>query len=171
MTIVDAADSFNSFSEGLEGMIMDVVESHSGGVVDIIRQQLLVGKDGNDDPLRPTYLEDPWFLTDESGNWKNRARAYMLWKKKITPPNAWLGYPARSISTPNLIITGDFHNSIKMRRSDDRFVFYTEGTSFGDNVVKKYGIDILKVGSGGMRHLIDSWVRPRMETYFSMCGL
>ena len=174
MTINEAADAFDVFSKGLEDVITSVMDSHKGQIVGIIQQQLYSGVRGDDTPLRPTYLEDPWFNTEEAGSWKGRAKAYMLWKKDITPPVpsvSWLGYPARSVSTPNLFITGKFHESLRAQMFDDKMVFTTEGTPFGDDVVKKYGVDILKVGQKGVNYIVQTWIKPRLESYFKMCGL
>lgn len=173
MTIVEASNAFDAFAGGLSDVVRDVMDSHKGQIVSILQAQMKVGVDGNDAPLRPTYLSDPWFNTEEAGPWKGKAKAYMLWKKEITPPESvsWLGYPARSVSTPNLFITGKFHESLRAQMFDDKMVFTTEGTTFGDDVVQKYGIDILKVGQKGVNYIVQTWVRPRLESYFKKCGL
>lgn len=173
MTIGDAADAFDVFAKGFEGVVKSVMDSHKGEIVGIIQAQMRAGVDGNDNPLRPTYLSDPWFNTEEAGSWKGRAKAYMLWKKDITPPEpiSWLGYPARNANTPNLIITGKFYDSLRAKMFDDKMVFTTEGTPFGDDVVNKYGIDLLKVGQKGVNYIVQTWVRPRLESYFKYCGL
>lgn len=174
MTIGEAADAFDAFANGFEGVVMEVMGSHKGEIVGIIQKQLYSGVRGDDTPLRPTYLEDPWFNTEEAGHWKGKAKGYMLWKKNITPPEpspSWLGYPARSVGTPNLFITGKFYDSLRAQLFDDKIVFTTEGTPFGDDVVQKYGTDILMVGQKGVNHIVQTWVKPRLESYFKMCGL
>jgi hypothetical protein len=174
MTIVEASNAFDAFAGGLTDVVRDVMDSHKGQIVEIIQEQLYSGVRGDDTPLRPTYLDDTWFNTEDAGHWKGRAKAYMLWKKEITPPvpsASWLGYPARSVSTPNLFITGKFHESLRAQMFDDKMVFTTEGTTFGDDVVQKYGIDILKVGQKGVNYIVQTWVRPRLESYFKKCGL
>lgn len=174
MTIKEAASSFQAFSEGLQDEIVDSFGTHSQEITDIIRQQLMVGIDGNEDRLSPSYLSDPWFSTEDAGPWKGRSTAYMLWKKKITPPApsvSWLGYPARPVHIPNLCITGKFHSSIKALRTDTGLTFVSEGTPFGGDIVAKYGADILKVGSKGCAYIGQTWVKPRLVSYFKMHGL
>ena len=173
MTIVEAADAFDAFAKGFEGVVKNELDTHKDKIVGIIQAQMSAGVNGNDQPLRPTYLSDPWFNTEEAGNWKGKAKAYMLWKKNITPPESisWLGYPARNVNTPNLKITGKFHESLRAQMFDDKMVFTTEGTPFGDDVVQKYGIDILKVGQKGINYIVQTWIKPRLERYFKSCGL
>ena len=83
MTIVEAADAFDAFAKGLEGVVRNELNTHKDKIVGIIQAQMSAGVNGNDQPLRPTYLSDPWFNTEEAGNWKGKAKAYMLWKKNI----------------------------------------------------------------------------------------
>lgn len=174
MTIAEAADAFDVFSKGLEESIMSSLDSHKGEITGIIQRQLMVGIDGNEEFLHPSYLSDPWFESEESGPWQGRAKAYMMWKKKITPPSpsvSWLGYPARPTHIPNLFITGKFHESIRAERSGDKLVFFSEGTPFGDDILGKYGRDILKVGSKGCNYIGQTWVKPHLVTYFKKHGL
>ena len=104
-TIKEALDNVTSLVAGVEGEIQNVMDSNKSLVREFVTEQLYSGVNGNDKPLRPAYLNDPWFSTDEAGKWKNNAKGYAKMKKRITKPTpSFQGYPARDIYTPNLIL-------------------------------------------------------------------
>lgn len=100
-TIKEALDNVTAFVNGFEGEVQNTMDSNKSLVREFVTEQLYSGVNGNDKPLRPTYLNDPWFATDEAGKWKNNAKGYAKMKKRITKPTpSFQGYPARDIYTP-----------------------------------------------------------------------
>lgn len=66
------------------------------------REQMLEGRNKNDDDLSPGYLDDPFFKSREA------AQRYSDWKDDITPN------PKRKPGVPNLFINGLFHSELKI---------------------------------------------------------
>ena len=64
-TIKEALDNVTSLVAGFEGEIQNVMDSNKSLVREFVTEQLYSGVNGNDKPLRPTYLNDPWFPTYE----------------------------------------------------------------------------------------------------------
>lgn len=171
--IIEAEKNFNALVEGFESMIRNIMAAQKKEVQIYITEQLYSGVNGKDKPLRPTYLNDPYFKSRESGKWYKNARGYMMWKEGITPPYAssWLGIPRRSPDTPNLIIRGDFHNSITAVPFDKGLRIESVGISFSDDIERKYGQAIYRVGSYAKRYFIEKYVKKGIEDYFRKFGV
>lgn len=171
--IIEAEKNFNALVEGFESMIRNIMAAQKKEVQIYITEQLYSGVNGKDKPLRPTYLNDPYFKSRESGKWYKNARGYMMWKEGITPPYAssWLGIPRRSPDTPNLIIRGDFHNSITAVPFDKGLRIESVGVSFSDDIERKYGQAIYRVGSYAKRYFIEKYVKKGIEDYFRKFGV
>lgn len=171
--IIEAEKNVNALVEGFESMIRNIMDAQKKEVQIYITEQLYSGINGNDKPLRPTYLNDPYFKSRESGKWYKNARGYMMWKEGITPPYAssWLGIPRRSPDTPNLIIRGDFHNSITAVPFDKGLRIESVGVSFSDDIERKYGQAIYRVGSYARRYFIEKYVKKGIEDYFRKFGV
>lgn len=171
--IIEAEKNFNALVEGFESMIRNIMAAQKKELQIYITEQLYSGVNGKDKPLRPTYLNDPYFKSRESGKWYKNARGYMMWKEGITPPYAssWLGIPRRSPDTPNLIIRGDFHNSITAVPFDKGLRIESVGVSFSDDIERKYGQAIYRVGSYARRYFIEKYVKKGIEDYFRKFGV
>jgi hypothetical protein len=74
-------------------------------------QQLLDGKTNKGTDISPTYLQDPFFKTQEA------AQAYSDWKDRISPRSK------RKKGVPNLYINGWYHSSRKVEIVGDRIIF------------------------------------------------
>ena len=89
-TLSDAADNFKLFVGGLEKVVKHTIQSNADLVQDFIRQQLYSGVNGRGKPLRPTYLNDPFFNSKDAGRWFHNAEGYMKWKMEKTPPGHFM---------------------------------------------------------------------------------
>lgn len=171
-TIVDVQGKFAGFLGEFEGTVLATMEDNREEVADYIREQLYSGVDGKEKPLRPTYRSDPWFKSEEAGIWKGRATQYMKWKKRITPPaRSWLGFPERGADTPNLIITGVFHDSIKARPFSKGLKIGSEGTPMGADIERKYGRDIFRVSDKAVGHFVKYLLGPRLVALYRKWGI
>lgn len=171
-TIKEALDNVTSFVAGVEGEIQNVMDSNKSLVREFVTEQLYSGVNGNDKPLRPAYLNDPWFSTDEAGKWKNNAKGYAKMKKRITKPTpSFQGYPARDIYTPNLIITGEFYDSIRVSSSSRGLKIETRGSDIGPDIERKYGSAILGVGGKSREYFLKYVLNPALKNYFSKFGV
>ena len=170
-TIKDLVDGFASLVDGFDGMLRKTMEESRGDVYDLVTDQLYSGINGRDKPLRPTYLHDPWFKSDEAGKWKNNGRGYAMWKKEEHPPTpSFQGYPPRDVYTPNLIITGEFYSSIRVNVSPEGLKIGSE-TTMGKDIEKKYGSIIFGLGPRSRGYFIEYILNPALKEYFSKFGV
>lgn len=104
----------------------EIIEQHKSEYNELNREQMWDGKDSEDNEIRPSYLEDPFF----KGN-RAMAQHYMEWKQRITP-NA-----QRRPESPNLFINGYYYRSLDLRIDGD-FIQHTNTWSEGTDIDNKY---------------------------------
>jgi hypothetical protein len=90
---------------------METIEGTEEEIRQYNLQQLLDGKTNQGTDISPTYLEDPFFKTQE------QAQAYSDWKDRISPPSN------RRKGVPNLYINGYYHASRKVQVIGDSIVY------------------------------------------------
>lgn len=170
-TLGAVAAAVRKLNNGIKGNVANSMSDNAGMIVDMVREQIYSGLSGNGKILTPSYLNDPYF--SQPGPWKGRGRAYMAWKKKITPPerSTILTLPARADSTPNLYITGIFHASIKAKPFSDGVTVYTGGFRDGSTIERKYGPNIFGLTDVAKSYFIFRILRPRLEKFYKQCGI
>lgn len=88
-------------------------------------------------------------------------------KKRITKPTpSFQGYPARDIYTPNLIITGEFYDSIHVSSSSKGLKIETRGSDIGPDIERKYGSAILGVGGKSREYFLKYVLNPLSKITF-----
>lgn len=161
---------WQKFSGTLKTVLLEKMHSDLPQFEEYIREQLFSGLDGNERPLKPGYMEDPYF--NQYKNPKKEAQRYKDWKTKIQRPKpSYLGFSARNNNTPNLIIRGDFYSSITAIPVADGVKIVSYGVEFGSDIERKYGSQIFKVTETAKRHYINYRLYPRIEKYYNQCGL
>lgn len=154
-------------AEGFEGMVERIIAENQDEVEQLIREQLLAGVDGDEKELRPTYTNDPYFKEKYGKNWRKKAESYREWKNDITPPApSKIGFRGRNENTPNLIIEGMFHRSIKAEPIAGGLRIGTHGIDFGKDVESKYKSTIFKVSRTANKYFIKKILRKKVEGYF-----
>lgn len=156
----------HSAVEGFSQGCMDALSANKRMLADLVREQMYAGLDGKGDFLSPSYDNDPYF--SEDGPWKGRSQSYKKWKEKITPPiDSYLMHlPPRPISVPNLFITGSFYDSIHVSVRDDTVDIVSSGFVDGDDIINKYGDDILFPGYNARLYLKENVLLPWLHRYF-----
>lgn len=160
----------NTISEKFEDECIKCLEHHKSEIADCIREQLYSGLDGTGHLLNPTYDNDPYFK--EEGFWKDNAQGYKRWKASITPPvqSENLFLPPRPIEVPNLFITGTFHESIYVEKSEFGVNIGTRGFQDGPLIEKKYGEQILNMGEQAIKYFNNTYLLPWLIHFFENCG-
>lgn len=120
-------------------------------LADLNREQMLRGENAHGGKITPSYLNDPFFKTPE------QARKYAQWKQEITPN------PRRDFATPNLIIRGDFHESITAKISS-RIVRFETATLLGRKVTAKF-TNVLGMNPES-RYYIRKQILPQVKRRF-----
>lgn len=134
-TIAQAAAAWRLARERFIEMQGDSIVEEKAAVLDVIRDQLLEGKDSTGEYLTPRYSEDPYFKKPGA------AQRYASWKKRLFPGD-------RPEDVPNLIITGVFHDAINLDVSGN-VISYSNNASFGPSVLDKYGSGLLGLNEDG----------------------
>lgn len=165
-TINESLVRFDKFAQEFNETVNGAVKKNRGEFVDYVQQQLYSGINGRGKNLRPTYLNDPFFKTPEE------ARNYVKYKKKITTPvPSYLGIPARSDVTPNLIIRGDFYDSITAVPISGGLRIETRGVSFGKDIERKYGSIIFGISDYGKSYFMKYILSPELKKLFQKYNL
>lgn len=175
---IRAIDKLIELANGIRPMLVKEMDFNRNFIRIMIQQQLLAGRNGNDNPLRPTYETDPYFKEGETGSKKNKKRSakekavkYKRWKADITPPREYLGYPPRDKSTPNLFITGAYYDSIKPVMQGEKVIIKSDG-SFPDSadIMHKYGPIHLGLGTNARKKMYEDIFLPALKRYFEERG-
>ena len=105
-------------------------------LLELNKDQMLLGRNTDGELLTPGYLEDPYFRTSA------QAQAYAAMKRglefvhktRVTFP---LNYPNKPQDTPNLIVTGDFQDGMFIRNTAESFIIDSRYPESGD-IERKY---------------------------------
>ena len=177
-TIAGAANAVRMLKDNFWPDVTNSLRDSEGLIHDLITDQLMSGLDENKRPLKPTYLDDPYFVettkTPEAA--KKKAHNYKAYKERITPPDASdiLHLPPRDSNTPNLIIRGDYHASIlpvvQAGKDGGKIVTKSVGFYAGDDLEKKYGPGHLGLTPEAKAYLLDERVMPAIKKLFEKYG-
>jgi hypothetical protein len=166
MAYKEAYDNYKRFQSGLTAEIAGIIQKHKQELIDLVKSQLYSGLNGRDKELRPTYETDPYFKTPESGHWRNNGKGWAKWKYMETPPRqSSYGHQARNFSTPNLIIKGNFYDSIRAKNIIDGVHILSEGVAFGGDIELKYGSIIFGIGAISREYFISHIFSPNLKRY------
>lgn len=170
MDLLQYANGWKRFADGLETTLVVQMHDRKEMFEEFITEQLYSGVNGEEEPLRPKYSEDPYFNTFK--NPKKEAERYRKWKMKIQPPaRSYLGFRPRNADTPNLIIKGDFYASITAIPIADGISIVSQGVMFSSDIERKYGNVIYEIGDKARRHWINYYMLPRINKFMKECGL
>lgn len=170
MEFREYVNRWKKFSDNLEKVLVKKMHDDGPQFEEYIREQLYSGVDGNENALKPGYMQDPYF--NEFKDPVKAATAYKNWKTKIQPPKpSYLGFSARNNNTPNLIIRGDFYSSITAIPITEGVRIVSFGVEFGTDIERKYGSQIFKISNKAGSHYVKYRLLPKIERYFKDCGL
>lgn len=170
MDLVQYANGWKRFADGLETTLVEQMHDRKDMFEEFVTEQLYSGVNGEEEPLRPKYSEDPYF--NAFRNPKKEAERYRKWKMKIQPPaRSYLGFRPRNSDTPNLIIRGDFYASITAIPIADGISIVSQGVMFSSDIERKYGNVIYEIGDKARRHWINYFMLPRINRFMKECGL
>ena len=178
-TIAGVANAVRTLEKNFWPEVTNSLRESEGLIHDLITDQLMSGLDENKEPLKPTYLDDPYFVetTKTPKAARAKARWYKAMKESITPPRSsdLLHLPPRDPNTPNLIIRGDYHASItpivQGGKDGGKIVTRSIGFYAGDDALeKKYGPGHLGLTPEARAYLIEERVVPALDKLFKKYG-
>ena len=152
-TIFDIASKVEKLNNRFNNTILETLKDSKPLIKSMVQDQLMAGIDA------------------KQALWK--ARTYMEWKEKLYPPRSTLllGLPARDVITPNLIITGPYHQSITPTITSDSIKIQSVGFYAGDEIEKKYGKKILRLTKEAKTHLVEYKLKPAIAKLLKEVGL
>ncbi len=172
MTLEEYSKSWKKLADGLEDVLVSQLQGETDLIEEFDREQLYSGVNGDEERLTPKYSQDPYFKEVYGKNWKSHAIGYMKWKRKIQPPAAsFLGFRPRAMDTPNLIIRGDFYDSITAIPVKDGVMVTSNGLSFSADIERKYTSKIYKMSNRAVKHYIIYYAMPQIDDFIKYCGL
>lgn len=132
------------------------IEQTTGDIREYNNDQLLNGLDNEGKPIRPSYLEDPFFDTVEE------AIGYMEYKRKISPFSAF-----RAPETPNLYINGFYHSTRRVRVVGDKIV-YDSTFEEADEIDRKYHGKLDGLNPASRKHYVENVLRPVWKRFIEI---
>lgn len=126
-TVTELLQKLESVSEATN----DCARNNQDELLSLRKDEILMGRDSDGNPFRPTYRSDPYFKNllsaDRYANWKERLE--IIHNARIAHE---LSYPAKDNDTPNLRLTT---------------VNWAPGRNFQDSMFINIGGDSLIIGS------------------------
>jgi hypothetical protein len=127
VTVRDIINNMYAVLDEIPRVVDNAILKHEAEIVAMSNQQLLEGKDERGNDLRPLYTEDPYFKSQK------QARAYIEYKKRISPP------ANRNPNAPNLYINGYYHRSRGIvQEGEDMYVKSERRDSLSNDIERKY---------------------------------
>lgn len=169
MGIEEVSTIIGKIADGFEEACAECLDANKGIVLQLVKEQLYSGTDGDGKQLSPTYDNDPYFK--EPGWWFERAKDYIAWKNLITPPGTGplLGLPPRELTVPNLFIDGTFYSEINASRRGNALIT-DPGHGNGPEIEKKYGDRLLAMGPEAVDYFNEHYLLPAIGVFFEQCG-
>lgn len=101
-------------------VIETIVARYGHELVQLNVDQILLGRNTDEQLFTPSYLNDPYFKTKEA------AQAYAAMKKRLEAAHRArmvfpLNYPNKPSDTPNLMVRGNFLNGMYITRTAEDF--------------------------------------------------
>lgn len=142
------------------------VSEHSDVIVDLNRDQMLLGRNTDGEPFTPSYTDDPYFETPAE------ARAYKLMKERLTIQHRArmtfvLDYPDKDPDTPNLIVTGPFQDHMFIRTTPDS---YTIGSAYKDSaaISAKYDNKVFGLTDVSRKYFYDHYLYHAIRKHIGL---
>lgn len=134
-TLEGLLNNARTLEQGMQSgsIIRDVLTRYEGDIIEQQRIQLLEGKTSDGKDIHPSYSEDlkptGYFRSKDS------AKRYAAWKQTISYPFS----VQRNPDTPNLYITGVFHNDLGVSFGVDAISIIPD-TAYAAQIMGKYGL-------------------------------
>jgi hypothetical protein len=143
----------------LAEMATGVVMSDAELLESLLREQINAGQDGDGNDLAPSYLDDPYFKTQE------QAVAYASWKWRLAK-DFGIGqgggiYPARKFATPNLNINGYWQSHIRLQAEQGGV--FSNSVGFSSGIESRYNKP-MRLNRTGLRYYADNYFRRKFQT-------
>lgn len=156
-------NAFHLLSQRLQSLnlireIEALMSEDEGLLLELMKDQLFAGLDGDGNPLRPTYQEDPYFKSREA------AQRYSDWKDTMFQRTHNDLFTRRPPGTPNLIITGTlFYHTLVASVGNDSLIINAQSPIIG-KLEGKYGDALLRLSPMALKFYTEEHLFIRLQT-------
>ena len=175
-TIKRFVEKYKKAYNELPEAIFNTVQQISDVLLDLNKDQLLQGRDADGNILTPGYLQDDYFPTSKM------AQAYLRKKIRLEQIH-WARmrfltgielYPGKNENTPNLIVTGPFHDGFFIKATKgsfdklDAIGEYTIDSSYedADDINSKYKGRVYGHAPRSKAFIYFTYIRPTIERVY-----
>lgn len=158
--IINRLESIRKNINSVPEIVSKVVEDNKDVILSLNRDQMLLGRDTEGEVLSPSYLQDPYFKSQEA------AQAYARMKYALeSQHNSYIWnpqlYPDKDRNTPNLIVRGDFQNAMFITANKTS---YTIGSTYIDSpaINSKYKNRIFGLAPKSKEYFYREWILPAL---------
>lgn len=151
------SESIRTVPEVLEKVISD----NKDVLLSLNRDQMLLGRDADGNILSPSYLQDPYFKTQEAAQSYARMKyalesshRSLLW----TPVQL---YQEKDRNTPNLIVTGLFQDGLYITTGGGSFDINSSYIASGD-INKKYKGRVFGIAPKSNEYFYLEFIKPTL---------
>lgn len=159
-------NAFHLLSQRLQSLnlireIEALMSEDEGLLLELMKDQLYAGLDGDGNPLRPTYQDDPYFK--EFKNPQAAAQAYSDWKDGMMQRTHNTLFAKRPSGTPNLIITGSwFYDTLVAYAGNDSLIINAQSPIINE-LEGKYGDALLKLSPLALKFYTEEHLFERLQ--------
>lgn len=164
MNLTDTIEKLETLSFRIEtngDFIEGVVYNERETILELNKDQLLLGRNTDGEPLAPDYLSDPFFSNPEAAKAyaERKYRLETLHQQRITHV---LDFPNKEKNTPNLIIRGDFQD--QMYITGFTATEYIIGSKYEGtpDIETKYHDKVFGLSPQVKRYFYEDYIRPKL---------
>ena len=165
MTFLEVYDGVKRFQNDIVDIVAEILKRNQQIIVDLVKEQLLSGLDADHNLLTPTYLNDEHFISKRKRtkprkpDKKSAAEEYADKKKKLYDEHNRLKkfgdlFPDKPENTPNLIVSGSFHDAIYIQIKGQNYVI---DSTYEDSakIQRKYNNRVLTLNRTSIEKLTE----------------
>ena len=172
MTFLEVYNGVNKFYDDIANIIADILTSHQDLIIDLVKEQLLSGRDSDNNLLAPEYLNDPHFRSNKRSDkpkkkgQKSAAERYFDKKKELEDKHNKMKkfgnlFDTKPEGVPNLIVNGNFHEGIYINIMGQTYVIDSTYED-SDAIQRKYNYRVLDLNKVSIDKLTEL-IRPELE--------
>ena len=166
-TIRSVKERYEKAYAALPEAIFNTVQRTSDVLLDLNRDQLLQGRDADGKVLTPGYLQDDYFKTTESARRYLRKKIVLeeIHRLRMRFSTGIQLYPGKNANTPNLIVTGHFHDGFFINITRDA---YTISSSYddADDINRKYNGRVYGLAPKSKQFYYFNYIRPTIKEVY-----
>ena len=164
-TIKQIKDRYVAAYNALMPAIAETVQQTSGDIMALNRDQLLQGRDADGNLISPTYMQDPYFKSQEAAA-KYSKMKYMMeegHKQRMTFPEM---YGEKPTDVPNLLVTGTlFFNHFFISVTREAYTIGSTGEAAPD-IEQKYNNRLYGLTPKSKEFYYFMFIRPTIREVY-----